>query len=344
MQTEIYEFGEFILNSKRKQLFRKHIKERVKLTPKSFKLLHFLIEHKGITWSTNDLLNKNELWGEGNAVEPRNVAQTILIIRKALNDQEEAHKFIDTINTEGYCFIGKVRIISEEEFEALIDTLNLDNDNLHNTSDDTLVFPDNTLGEIEAALESRENISENNEAVPQSSQVRSTNSASFETEAESVDEAHSSQSPHLSAQPLQSFAETSSNDPKPVSKKAFWILLTLALLIISGLLYEKYSKKNPGLTEITIEKANVVLDMNSGEWHELTKEQRESDISYSKTFRTIEYTVKKHLEADLFIHRIGNESKISPDLEIKLPITTLIIILPVIIRHMRYNTRWKILT
>jgi hypothetical protein len=165
-------------------------------------------------------------------------------------------------------------------------------------------------------------------------------------------------------------------------------MLTLALLIISGLLYEKYSKKNPGLTEITIEKANVVLDMNSGEWHELTKEQRESDISYSKTFRTIEYTVKKHLEADLFIHRIGNESKISPDLEVPgnetkpnwknitdntqkcldlknyreyyfniedKPIRSSFNLEykityhnshnnPVIIRHMRYNTRWKILT
>ncbi|HKQ73646.1 MAG TPA: winged helix-turn-helix domain-containing protein [Blastocatellia bacterium] len=108
----LYEFGPFRLDAAERLLLREG--ESVSLTPKSFDLLLALVEHPGHLLEKDELLNL--VWPD-TFVEEANLSSNISLIRKALGDGENGHKFIETVAKRGYRFLAevrKVRPVSDE--------------------------------------------------------------------------------------------------------------------------------------------------------------------------------------------------------------------------------------
>ena len=96
-------FEGFAINVQRRGLYRGE--ERVHLTPTPFKALLYLVQNRGLVVSKEQLLSA--VWGgqrDENAVE-----QAIRQIRRALGDEIDQPRFIQTISGEGYCFVAQVK-------------------------------------------------------------------------------------------------------------------------------------------------------------------------------------------------------------------------------------------
>jgi DNA-binding winged helix-turn-helix (wHTH) protein/TolB-like protein len=110
----LYEFGPFRLDAGERLLQRDG--ESVPLTPKAFDLLLALVEHHG------HLLEKDELlklvWPD-TFVEEANLSYNISLIRKALSDGENGHRYIETVPKRGYRFVDEVREIGAEQVKII---------------------------------------------------------------------------------------------------------------------------------------------------------------------------------------------------------------------------------
>ncbi len=94
-----YEFGPFRLDPAERLLLRDG--QVVPLTPKSFDLLVYLVEHHGHLVEKQSLMTA--LWPD-TVVEEANLAYNVSALRKALTDGREDAKFIETVPTRGYRF------------------------------------------------------------------------------------------------------------------------------------------------------------------------------------------------------------------------------------------------
>src|SRR6202035_4722074 len=83
--------------------------ERVRLTPKAFAVLRYLVEHVGRLVTQDELLNA--LWPD-TFVQPEVLKSHILDVRNALGDHAKDSKFIQTHPKRGYEFIAPVREVS----------------------------------------------------------------------------------------------------------------------------------------------------------------------------------------------------------------------------------------
>lgn len=102
--TGLFEFGEFRVETARRLLTRRG--ETVAITAKPFDALVYLLEHAGTVVPREQLANA--LW-PSTVVEDNNLSQTILALRRALNDAPETPEFIATVPRRGYQFIATVR-------------------------------------------------------------------------------------------------------------------------------------------------------------------------------------------------------------------------------------------
>jgi Tol biopolymer transport system component/DNA-binding winged helix-turn-helix (wHTH) protein len=107
-----YEFGNFRLDPQEKILFCDE--KPLALTPKVFETLEIFVEHAGHLLAKDELIQR--LW-QDRFVEESNLTFNIKMLRKALQDNPRAPRFIETIPRRGYRFIAEVR----ENTEALID-------------------------------------------------------------------------------------------------------------------------------------------------------------------------------------------------------------------------------
>ena len=100
----LYEFGSFRLDAGERLLLRDG--EIVSLTPKAFDLLLALVEHHG------HLLEKEELlklvWPD-TFVEEANLSWNVSHVRKALEENGDGQRFIETVPKRGYRFVANVR-------------------------------------------------------------------------------------------------------------------------------------------------------------------------------------------------------------------------------------------
>src|SRR5215470_13026508 len=112
LQTKhIYEFGPFRLDAAEHLLLRDG--ESVQLTPKAFDLLQALVERHGRLLEKEELLKR--VWPD-TFVEEANLASNISLVRKALGEGENGHRYIETIPKRGYRFVASVReIVGEDE-------------------------------------------------------------------------------------------------------------------------------------------------------------------------------------------------------------------------------------
>jgi Tol biopolymer transport system component/DNA-binding winged helix-turn-helix (wHTH) protein len=108
----LYEFGPFRLDAGERLLLRDG--ESVPLTPKAFDLLLTLVEHHGRLLEKEELLKK--VWPD-TFIEEANLSYNISLIRKALGDGENGHKFIETVPKRGYRFVAGVRELGARQAE-----------------------------------------------------------------------------------------------------------------------------------------------------------------------------------------------------------------------------------
>jgi DNA-binding winged helix-turn-helix (wHTH) protein/tetratricopeptide (TPR) repeat protein len=79
--------------------------ERILLTPKSFEVLRYLVEHAGRLVTQRELLDA--VW-PGTFIEPQAVKKQIFDLRRVLDDAPRAPRFIETLPRRGYRFIATV--------------------------------------------------------------------------------------------------------------------------------------------------------------------------------------------------------------------------------------------
>src|SRR5215813_4448853 len=108
----VYEFGAFRIDMERYLLLRDE--ETIPLSPKVFETLLFLVQNRGRVAKKEEILRS--VWPE-TFVEESNLAQNIFLLRKALGEERNEHRFIVTIPGVGYRFVAPVK-----EYEALYKT------------------------------------------------------------------------------------------------------------------------------------------------------------------------------------------------------------------------------
>ena len=98
-----YRFGPFHVDGDARLLLREG--QPVPLAPKAFDLLCYLLAHP------NRLIGKDELlkavWPRG-FVEEGNLSHNIFLLRRALGESPEEHRYIVTVPGRGYRFVGQL--------------------------------------------------------------------------------------------------------------------------------------------------------------------------------------------------------------------------------------------
>lgn len=109
----VFAFGPFVLDRAKRALFRNGTPQA--LTPKTFDVLSFLIEHRERVVSKDELLKT--LWPDA-FIEESNLTQHIFLLRRALNGDAEGPEYIATIPRRGYRFVAEVSEHADEQAPA----------------------------------------------------------------------------------------------------------------------------------------------------------------------------------------------------------------------------------
>jgi DNA-binding winged helix-turn-helix (wHTH) protein len=106
---QMKEFLPFRLDPINQCLWRSHmgdVAEQVELTPKTYEVLRYLVDHAGRLVSHGELLDA--LWPDAH-VQPEVLKGKILAVRTALGDCAQSPKYVETLRGRGYRFIAEVR-------------------------------------------------------------------------------------------------------------------------------------------------------------------------------------------------------------------------------------------
>lgn len=98
-----YRFKSFLLKAEERQLLRDG--EAVALTPKVFDTLVYLVERAGHLVEKQELMDS--VWRDS-FVEEGNLTRSVYELRRALGQDKNGNKFIETIPTKGYRFVAEV--------------------------------------------------------------------------------------------------------------------------------------------------------------------------------------------------------------------------------------------
>ena len=113
----LYEFGPYRIDPAKRVLLRGE--ESVQLPSKVFETLLVLVQHSEEVVSKDDLLKT--VWPDS-FVEESNLSQSIFLLRKALGETAQDHRYIVTIPGRGYRFADKVEEISEETGDLVVES------------------------------------------------------------------------------------------------------------------------------------------------------------------------------------------------------------------------------
>jgi len=101
--ANVYHFGELMLDAGSRQLFHKGVQRH--LTPKALQLLQMLLLARPRAVSRDEIFE--ELW-PSTFVAATNLPSVVNEIRRALDDDPKNPRFIRTVHSFGYAFIGGV--------------------------------------------------------------------------------------------------------------------------------------------------------------------------------------------------------------------------------------------
>src|SRR5215469_12596268 len=116
-RQELYEFGPFRVDAQREILLRAG--EPVPLTPKTFQILLVLVRHNQEVVTKDDLMKA--VWPD-TFVEEANLSRNIFMLRKALGEKPQDHRYVLTVPGRGYRLAEAVRLISDQEISIVAAT------------------------------------------------------------------------------------------------------------------------------------------------------------------------------------------------------------------------------
>lgn len=105
-----YEFGPYRLNLALLRLTREG--EKIPVPPKAAEILALLVTNAGQLVERDFLLK--EVWPD-TFVEEANLSQNIFLLRRALGDERDGRKYIETVPRRGYRFIASVRVSNADD-------------------------------------------------------------------------------------------------------------------------------------------------------------------------------------------------------------------------------------
>lgn len=108
----VYGFGDFRLEPGKRLLIGCDGRP-VSLGPKSYDTLAYLVEHAGAVVEKDELLEA--IWPD-TAVEENNLTQNISLLRRALGEGRDEHRYIVTVPGRGYQFVAPVQSAAPNSF------------------------------------------------------------------------------------------------------------------------------------------------------------------------------------------------------------------------------------
>ena len=111
---ELYEFGPFRVDPEKEILLR--VGEPVPLTPKTFQILLVLVRHSQEVVTKDDLMKA--VWPD-TFVEEANLSRNIFMLRKALGETPQDHRYIVTVPGRGYRLAEDVQLVPEQELSIV---------------------------------------------------------------------------------------------------------------------------------------------------------------------------------------------------------------------------------
>ena len=115
--NELYEFGPFRVDAQREILLRAG--EPVPLTPKTFQILLVLVRHSQEIVTKDDLMKA--VWPE-TFVEEANLSRNIFMLRKALGETPQDHRYVLTVPGRGYRLAESVHLVRDQEISVVAAT------------------------------------------------------------------------------------------------------------------------------------------------------------------------------------------------------------------------------
>jgi len=111
---ELYEFESFQVDPEKETVVRAG--KPVPLTPKTFQILLVLIRSSQEVVTKDDLMKA--VWPD-TFVEEANLSRNIFMLRKALGETAQDHRYIVTVPGRGYRFAESVRLVPEQELTVI---------------------------------------------------------------------------------------------------------------------------------------------------------------------------------------------------------------------------------
>src|SRR5256885_16517970 len=107
--TQLYEFDSFRIDARKRRLLRDG--EVLPLTPKAFDTLLALIANHGRVMEKDELMQA--IWTD-TIVEESALSRNIYLLRKALGESPDQHRYIVTVPGRGYRFVAGVSEILDQ--------------------------------------------------------------------------------------------------------------------------------------------------------------------------------------------------------------------------------------
>src|SRR5712691_5939415 len=114
MPSMLYAFGDYILDTARRELQRQGCP--VPLEPKGYQVLLYLVQHRERLVTKAELLE--HMWPEVYVIDTT-VSRCLTLVRKAVGDSGTAQRIIKTLHGQGYRFVATVVVQAETTPEAL---------------------------------------------------------------------------------------------------------------------------------------------------------------------------------------------------------------------------------
>src|SRR5215813_3450077 len=111
---ELYEFGPFRVDPEKEILLRAG--EPIPLQPKTFQILLVLIRRNTEVVTKDDLMKA--VWPD-TFVEEANLSRNIFMLRKALGESPQDHRYVLTVPGRGYRLAETVRLIADQEISLI---------------------------------------------------------------------------------------------------------------------------------------------------------------------------------------------------------------------------------
>jgi DNA-binding winged helix-turn-helix (wHTH) protein/tetratricopeptide (TPR) repeat protein len=108
---QLYQFGPFKVDPARETLLKEGV--AVPLTPKTFQILLVLVRHGKEVVTKDDLMKT--VWPD-TFVEEANLSRNIFMLRKALGETAQDHRYIVTVPGRGYRLAESVHLVPGQEF------------------------------------------------------------------------------------------------------------------------------------------------------------------------------------------------------------------------------------